>query len=146
MNSRDLDKDPEWIAVQERETIRENIRFEMLLLCDIYNVDIGYLMREAECIFRGTAIRRVTCEEDVCIDCHMQVRGGEYGDVHEYYNVHDDVWAQSGLGPDDGMLCIGGLEKRIGRELKADDCGNCLINTHPLYTRSERFIDRLSRA
>jgi hypothetical protein len=35
----------------------------------------------------------------------------------EYYMVHDIVWASAFMGPYDGMLCIGCLERRLGRPL-----------------------------
>lgn len=144
MDSREMDTDPEWIEVQERETERENLRFELLALLDIYGLDFRELEKELDQL-RRSAFLRLDNPQWVCKDCSVVVRGEAYGDEHEYYNVHDDIWAQSGLGPNDGMLCIGCLEKRIGRELKSDDFGNCLINTHPLYIRSERFTDRLAR-
>jgi len=50
-----------------------------------------------------------------CIDCGKNTHGGEY------YMVHDSVWAASGIAPHGGMLCLGCLETRIGRELRPDD-------------------------
>jgi hypothetical protein len=143
MDSREMDTDPEWIEVQERETQRENLRFEILSLLDIYEIDFSQLIGEIGSL-SASAMARLDRGDWLCNDCGLVTRGEAYGDEHEYYNVHDDIWAQSGLGPNDGMLCIGCLEKRIGRKLKSDDFGNCLINTHPLYIRSERFTDRLS--
>jgi hypothetical protein len=35
--------------------------------------------------------------------------------------VHDDVWAASGLGPEDGVLCLVDLERRLGRLLVYED-------------------------
>jgi hypothetical protein len=35
--------------------------------------------------------------------------------------VHDDVWAASGLGPEDGVLCLPDLERRLGRLLTYED-------------------------
>lgn len=35
--------------------------------------------------------------------------------------VTDELWAASGLAPNDGMLCLVDLEKRIGRQLTLDD-------------------------
>jgi hypothetical protein len=57
----------------------------------------------------------------LCVDCGKNTRGGEY------YSVHDELWAASGLGPNDGMLCLACLEKRIGRPLTiADFVWTCL--------------------
>ena len=49
-----------------------------------------------------------------CVDCGEDKEG-------EYYMVADEVWAASGLGKNDGMLCLGCLERRIGRELVPED-------------------------
>jgi hypothetical protein len=35
--------------------------------------------------------------------------------------VLDAVWAASGLGPTDGVLCLSDLERRLGRPLRYDD-------------------------
>jgi hypothetical protein len=49
-----------------------------------------------------------------CVDCGEDKDG-------EYYMVADELWAASGLGPDDGMLCLVCLERRIGRRLAIGD-------------------------
>jgi hypothetical protein len=54
-----------------------------------------------------------------CLDCRVDTRSGT--GIDEYYAVHDEVWAATGLAPRDGMLCIGCLERRIGRELELKD-------------------------
>jgi len=51
-----------------------------------------------------------------CVDC-----GKCTSSSGEYYMVYDDVWAASGLGGNDGMLCLHCLEQRIGRDLSFDD-------------------------
>ena len=43
-----------------------------------------------------------------------------------------------------GMLCIGCLEKRLGRELNEEDFLNCLLNSLPNLPRSERLTNRLN--
>ena len=60
----------------------------------------------------------------------------------EYYVVQHDIWAQAGM--DKGMLCIGCLEKRIGRQLIAADFLPCLANTLESWKRSPRLLMRLS--
>ena len=49
-----------------------------------------------------------------CVDCGEDKKG-------EYYGVLEDVWAASGLGPNDGMLCLACLERGIGRLLTEAD-------------------------
>lgn len=39
----------------------------------------------------------------------------------EWYSVHSSVWAQAGMEPHGGFLCIGCLETRLGRQLCQDD-------------------------
>jgi hypothetical protein len=51
-----------------------------------------------------------------CVDC-----GKDTGWSGEYYSVSDEVWAASGLGRHDGMLCLLDLERRIGRLLTPGD-------------------------
>jgi hypothetical protein len=51
-----------------------------------------------------------------CVDCGKDTSGSG-----EYYAVANEVWAASGLAPDDGMLCLADLERRIGRLLTPDD-------------------------
>jgi hypothetical protein len=41
--------------------------------------------------------------------------------IGEYYMVRNEIWAASGLEPNDGMLCLRCLERRLGRELTLDD-------------------------
>jgi hypothetical protein len=75
-----------------------------------------------------------------CVDCG--------GDFDEYdYSVEDAVWAASGLEPGGGLLCIGCLERRLGRRLKRDD-----FAPHPFTNeissgshQSLRLRNRLSR-
>jgi hypothetical protein len=52
-------------------------------------------------------------------DIDRQVRGMD--DRAEMYTVRDAVWARAGMQPTGGCLCVGCLEKRIGRRLKPKD-------------------------
>jgi hypothetical protein len=42
-------------------------------------------------------------------------------DNYEVYTVKDTVWQKAGMDPWGGCLCIGCLEKRLGRRLKPKD-------------------------
>jgi hypothetical protein len=60
------------------------------------------------------------------------------GDDAEVYTVRDAVWKRAGM--PDGCLCIGCLEKRIGRRLKPkdfprDDTFNLMPGTERLQSR-----------
>ena len=46
----------------------------------------------------------------------------------DYYMVHDDVWAQYGLGSQSGMLCMNCLEIRMGQPLQAHQIMLCPLN------------------
>ena len=73
-----------------------------------------------------------------CVDCKADCE-------HEYYMVHNEVWKASGLGPSDGMLCIGCLEVRLGRRLVPGDFPAVALNLPDVWPvpRSDRFLDRL---
>jgi hypothetical protein len=78
-----------------------------------------------------------------CVDCGVDVH-----EIGEYYMVHDTVWNSAWLGRyrsplDDGQLCIGCLEKRIGRSLMYCDFTDAPVNTER-NLRSDRLRDRLT--
>jgi len=56
--------------------------------------------------------------------------------------VKDEVWKQAGLG--EGYLCIGCIEKRLGRQLNKADFTDAPINTifKPLF--SKRLLERMA--
>jgi hypothetical protein len=70
-----------------------------------------------------------------CADCGY--------DYDEYYMVHDDIWQTHGVG--DGMLCIGCLEKRLGRQLCRQDFTGGTIDNSDSGRKSLRLRDRLTR-
>ena len=57
---------------------------------------------------------------------------GERGCRHEgrweYYVVADQLWTAAGMAKDGGFLCIGCLERRIGRRLSSADFPPCPLN------------------
>jgi hypothetical protein len=56
-----------------------------------------------------------------CTDC-----GADTEELREYYMVHDRIWREAGMRR--GYLCIGCLERRLGRELTPGDFTSCLLN------------------
>jgi hypothetical protein len=58
----------------------------------------------------------------------------------EVYYVRDAVWARAGMEPFGGCLCVGCLERRLGRKLKPKD----FLRSHPFngMTGSERLLKR----
>jgi hypothetical protein len=71
----------------------------------------------------------------LCLDC-----GVDTGAIDEYYRVTNELWARVNPGGD-GMLCIGCLEKRLGRELTPDDFPSCSDDRD--YPKSQRLLERL---
>ena len=77
----------------------------------------------------------------LCLDC--SVNTSESG---EYYVVQSELWLSVVPSVTAGMLCIGCLEARIGRQLTADDFTNAFINRpdwHSGHGKSVRLLDRL---
>jgi len=79
----------------------------------------------------------VTHEPFTCLDCAACTLC-----LGEYYMVTDQVWSSVA---DRGMLCIGCLEKRLGRMLHARDFTDVPINQVADMTddASARFLNRL---
>lgn len=65
--------------------------------------------------------------ESPCTDCGVETLPDNDRRA-EWYQVTDALWAASGLGPDDGYLCIGCLEARLGRQLVAADFTDAPLN------------------
>jgi hypothetical protein len=72
-----------------------------------------------------------------CGDCGIDTIA-----IGEYYMVRDDLWPLDRL---DGMLCIGCLERRLGRELAATDFDDAPVNRDPGDFRSRRLRARLAK-
>lgn len=72
------------------------------------------------------------CDDDaeataLCVDCGTDTNPAN-GQRSEFYMVHDDVWADAGMEPCGGCLCVGCLEKRLGRKLWSGDFRDVPIN------------------
>jgi hypothetical protein len=77
----------------------------------------------------------------MCADC-----GVDTDKIHEYYMVHDVVWQEAGGKRDDMMLCVGCLEKRLGRELKPSDFSDAPLNDPRIAYQSRRLWLRVGGA
>jgi len=74
-----------------------------------------------------------------CADCGLDtVVAGEW------YDVHDEIWLQANVANVSSrqILCIGCLEKRIGRRLTPRDFTDVPVND-PHRGKSDRMLDRL---
>lgn len=76
----------------------------------------------------------IMSDEFLCVDCQFDTFR------NEYYMVKDEIWP---IEQDGGMLCVGCLERRIGRELKKDDFIKCPVNTWDCFIKGERLKNRL---
>lgn len=81
-----------------------------------------------------------------CFDCAEDTD-------REYYMIHDDLWEQAGMGHGwkyysdpsklDGLLCVGCLESRLGRQLTKEDFTDAPVNTIWMRYMSERLKNRI---
>jgi hypothetical protein len=96
-----------------------------------------------------------------CVDCNVNTAPGCLNNVEaeqvlasgadtvnveitsksEIYSVRDAVWKQAGMKADGGCLCIGCLEKRIGRQLTPKDFPRQPLN-HPGMPGTKRLLSR----
>jgi hypothetical protein len=60
----------------------------------------------------------------------------------EVYTVRERVWAAAGMEPQGGCLCIGCLEKRLGRPLKPKDFQRDHAFNHPAIRGTARLLKR----
>lgn len=68
--------------------------------------------------------------------------GVDTGKIHEYYFIHTALWL-SVVTNITGMLCIGCLETRLGRELQPSDFTSAHINNPKGNMMSVRLLSRL---
>ena len=76
-----------------------------------------------------------------CQDC-----GHDTNAMHEYYMVHDNVWCTA-VTPEQHahMLCIGCLEARLDRHLKAEDFMNIRLNYERGWQRRSLLLQHRLR-
>lgn len=61
-------------------------------------------------------IEKLTGFDPFCVDCRVDTHH-----IQESYMVHDRVWKKAGMKPDGGRLCVGCIERRLGRKLNCND-------------------------
>ena len=71
-----------------------------------------------------------------CRDCGINTIA-----IQEYYMVQKPLWNEHGVPK--GMLCIGCLEKRVGRKLVPADFTDARINWSVPGCHSPRLADRI---
>jgi hypothetical protein len=74
----------------------------------------------------------------LCADC-----GVDTGKIHEHYFIKTELWLKV-MQTIHGMLCIGCLEKRLGRRLRREDFTDSYINSPKFEPKSQRLMERLT--
>lgn len=74
----------------------------------------------------------------LCTDC-----GIDTGKAGEYFMLRDEVWF-SVFPSKFGMLCVGCVESRLGRELNPQDFNDSYLNTSRKFARSIRLSSRMA--
>ena len=64
-----------------------------------------------------------------CLDCDENTAA-----IGEGYMLRDDVWLEANPGGE-GMLCVGCVERRLGRHLRPDDFTDCPMNQEQCSAR-----------
>ena len=72
----------------------------------------------------------------LCLDCKQDT-----GKMNEFYFINTSLWL-SVVKDVTGMLCIGCLENRLGRQLVSSDFTQCFLNSNT-GKKSLRLLDRL---
>ena len=83
--------------------------------------------------------RGKTPEGWCCVDCGAAITNL----APEAYTVRNTVWKAAGMERMGGCLCVGCLEKRLGRRLRPKDFTRHALNTMP---GTDRLIERRNRA
>lgn len=73
----------------------------------------------------------------LCLDC-----GSDTGRIYEHYFIDTTLWLLV-VRSKEGMLCIGCLEKRLGRELRPEDFPKVTINDPKYSSQSDRLRARV---
>jgi hypothetical protein len=82
-------------------------------------------------------VRCTDCPPGMCDGCGRDTVTPPF----EWYTVKDHIWAETGLGTHDAVLCVGCLEQRLGRQLHPEDFADVPTNK-PSVHNSERLLHR----
>jgi len=88
----------------------------------------------------STRSARTNRAKFLCMDC-----GVDTSRIGEFYFINTETWTCA-VGSKNGMLCIGCLERRLGRLLKRSDFTDAYINRRDWGSKSARLPNRLSLA
>ena len=110
----------------------------------------------------GLSLKGLTPENWLCIDCGLNTAPGFKSRVEleaafaagddgvsmhinaqsEVYTVRNRIWSEAGMEPYGGCLCIGCLEKRLGRRLTPKDFQRGHSFNHPAIPGTPRLLKR----
>lgn len=126
-----------WVEYDPEEDLWDAlICYEDGEICDVYPIvswaSPDDAFRCVQRLWNGTYDEEEACP---CADCGVET---VYCDNSEYYMVKDAVWEASGMGFDDGYLCIGCLQHRLGRPLIRADFTDVPVNI-PGKHKSDRL-------
>lgn len=101
---------------------------------------MGATKEELESWHRDKAVKDSLVESRLCVDCGVNTAPGfpdgptarieialygksimRFSCENEVYHVRNRIWREAGMKGWDGCLCIGCLEKRLGRRLRPRD-------------------------
>jgi hypothetical protein len=82
-------------------------------------------------------VRCTDCPPGACDGCGRDTVAPPYA----WYTVHDQIWADTGLGTHDAVLCVVCLERLLGRQLQPEDFPDVPTNK-PRVNDSARLLDR----
>lgn len=71
-----------------------------------------------------------------CVDCGRNTK-------LEHYFVNEDVWFVLAKMPEQGMLCVNCIEKRIGRQLTSSDFTQAHINNPRTNAMTNQLRSRI---
>jgi hypothetical protein len=111
---------------------------------------------------KDKAVKDNIVETWLCIDCGVNTQPGvpsgpeirvafamgaeeiptEFNDKTEVYDVKDVIWEQARMRPWSGCLCIGCLERRIGRQLRPRDFSAHDAKAWAHLPCTDRLLDR----
>jgi hypothetical protein len=84
----------------------------------------------------GIDLRKRTC----CHDCGRDIIA-----LGHHCMVLDEVWQATGLGPEDGTLCLAHLQQRLGRWLRYEDFQPTDRDNRASWQGARRMVSRVWR-
>jgi hypothetical protein len=129
-----------WRRLQQRQRQRTDWSFDGGMSESHLCIDCGFDTAPGN-------LNRAEAEEEIA----RQIAAGEKrleflataNERSEMFFVHDHVWRAAGMTDWSGCLCVGCLEKRIGRRLTPDDFSNHVFNTS--FPGTPRLLERQGR-